>query len=198
MSPHFITAILLTVGVVSTAHGQTAVTPRQNAATQSHWGERSAGDVKLDTATFVTQAVQGGLTEVAVSKTVATKTQDPKVRQFAEQMVRDHSKANDELRSLAKAKGLQVPTSPDTEHQAGVQTLTRLEGAELDAAYGTQMKEDHARTIALFQAATKLSDSDVAAFARKTLPILHQHEHLAGDLPGAVHTAEGRDNPPSR
>jgi putative membrane protein len=198
MSLHSATAILLTVGVVSTAQGQSAVTPHQNAATQSHWGERSASGVKLDPATFVRQAAQGGLTEVAVSKTVATKAQDPKVRQFAEKMVQDHGKANDELQSLAKAKGLQVSTSLDAEHQATVQTLSRLEGAELDTAYGTQMKEDHAKTVALFQAATKLSDPDVAAFARKVLPTLRQHERLAADLPGALHTAEGSDSPPSR
>src|SRR3569833_2605723 len=186
MSPHLISAILLTGGVVSTAHGQTAVTPRQNAATQSHWGERSAGDVKLDTATFVTQAVQGGLTEVAVSKTVATKTQDPKVRQFAEQMVRDHSKANDELRSLAKAKGLQVPTSPDTEHQAGVQTLTRLEGAELDAAYGTQMKKKHTKTNTQKQTTTKKTDTNKTTNTHKTKPKKQQHEHHTNNHPGAV------------
>ena len=191
-------AILLTVGVASTAHGQNAVTPHQNAATQSHWGEHAAGGVKLDTATFVSQAAQGGLTEVAVSKSVVTKTQDPKVRQFAEQMVRDHSKANDELRSLAQAKGLQAPASLDTEHQASVQKLDGVQGAELDAAYGAQMKEDHARTVALFQAATKLPDSDVAAFARNTLPTLKQHEHLAGALPGTVHTAESSESVRSR
>jgi putative membrane protein len=188
MNARFATAMLLTVGVVSTAQGQTPVTPHQDAATQSHWGERSAGGVKLDTATFISQATQGGLTEVAVSTAVAAKTQDPKVRQFAQQMVRDHGKANDELRRLATARGLQVPTSLDAEHEASVQTLSRLEGAELDAAYGTQMKEDHARTVALFEAATKLSDSDLAAFARKYLATLRQHQHLAGDLPGAVHT----------
>src|SRR3569832_881604 len=198
MNAHFVTAMLLTVGVVSTAQGQTPVTPHQNAATQSHWGERSAGGVKLDTSTFVSQATQGGLTEVATSKTVAAKTQDPKVKQFAEQMVRDHSKANDELRSLATAKGLQVPTSLDAEHQASVQMLSGLAGAELDAAYGTQMKEDHARTVALFEAAAKLPDSDLAAFARKTLPTLHQHEQLAGELPGSMHSADGDVSPKSR
>jgi putative membrane protein len=207
MSLRSATTMLLTVGVVSTAQGQappqeasptSAVTPHQHAATQSHWGERSAGGIKLDPATFVTQATQGGLTEVAVSKAVATRTQDPKVKQFAEQMVRDHSKANDELTRLARAKGMQVPTSLDAQHQASVQTLSRLEVTELDAAYGTQMKEDHARTVALFQAATKLSDSELAAFADRTLPTLQQHEHLAGDLPGAVHTTEGDDRTHSR
>jgi putative membrane protein len=149
-----------------------------------------AGDAGADPATFVTKAAQGGLTEVAVSKAAAASSQDPKVKQFAEQMVRDHSKANDELSSLAKSKGLQVPTSLDAEHQAIVQKLSNKKGAEFDAAYTKQMKEDHAKTVALFQSAAKSSDSDLAAFAKKTLPTLMEHKRLASDLPGAMHSAQ--------
>ena len=64
-----------------------------------------------------------------------------------------------------------------------------MKGADFDAAYGKQMKEDHAKTVALFQAATQTSDPDLAAFAKKTLPTLTEHEQMAGELPGAMHSA---------
>jgi putative membrane protein len=175
-----------------------AATPHQKSAMKSHWGEGAAGTGSVDPATFVTKAAQGGLTEVAVSKAAEASSQDPKVKQFAAQMVTDHSKANEELASIAKAKGLQVPTSLDSEHQAIVQKLSNKKGAEFDAAYGKQMKEDHAKTVALFQAATKTSDPDLAAFAKKTLPTLQEHKHLAGDLPGAMHSARADDHSPAR
>jgi hypothetical protein len=47
--------------------------------------------------------------------------------------------------------------------------------------------------VALFQAGTKTSDPDLAAFAKKTLPTLQEHKHMAGDLPGAMHTARADD-----
>jgi putative membrane protein len=144
----------------------------------------------MDPATFVTKAAQGGLTEVAVSKAAEAGSQDPKVKQFADQMVRDHSKANDELTSLAKSKGLQVPASLDAEHRAIVQKLSDKKGSEFDAAYTKQMKEDHAKTVALFQSATKSSDPDLAAFAKKTLPTLMEHKRMAGALPGAMHSGQ--------
>jgi len=97
-------------------------------------------------------------------------------------MVRDHSKANEQLASLAKSKGLSVPLSLDAEHRAIVQKLSNKKGAEFDAAYVKQMQEDHANTVALFQSATKSTDADLAAFANNTLPTLEQHEHLADDL----------------
>jgi putative membrane protein len=193
------TAGVLVVSVVSAVSAQTptsgssatgASTPHQQSSTQSHWGDGAAGSGSVDPASFVTKAAQGGLTEVAVSKAAEASSQDPKVKQFAEQMVRDHSKANDELASLAKSKGLQIPTSLDAQHQAIVQKLSNKKGAEFDAAYGKQMKEDHAKTVALFQAATKTSDPDLAAFAKKTLPTLTEHKQMAGELPGAMHSAK--------
>jgi len=199
-----IAVTLVAISTIASAQGQTeppdptsASTPHQHAATETHWGENAAGSGdgigRIDPATFVTRAAQGGLTEVAVSRAAATNARDAKVKQFAERMVQDHSKANDELASLAKSKGLQVPTALDAEHQAIVQKLTRKTGAELDAAYAKQMQEDHAKTVALFQAATKLSDPELAAFAKQTLPTLQEHKHMAGELPGGMHTAEVGD-----
>jgi putative membrane protein len=112
--------------------------------------------------------------------------------------VRDHSKANDELTGLAKSKGLPVPSSLDAEHQAIVQKLSNKKGADFDAAYAKQMKEDHAKTVALFQSASKSSDPDLAAFAKKTLPTLTEHKRMAGDLPGAMHSAQSDVNSKSQ
>jgi putative membrane protein len=142
-----------------------------------------------DPATFVTKAAQGGLTEVALSKAASTKSSDSSVKKFADQMVQDHQKANDELSAIAKKKGLNVPAALDAEHQAVVQKINNKSGGEFDQAYGKQMSMDHAKTVALFEGATQSSDSDLAAFAKKTLPTLKEHKQMAGKLPGAAHSA---------
>jgi putative membrane protein len=196
-----LTGIVLGFGAASAAQGQApasaspdpsaASSPHQLAAAHSPKSNDSSNMEAPDPATFVKKAAQGGLTEVALSKAAAENSQDPKIRQFADQMVRDHSKANDELASIAKSKGLEVPTSLDSEHQAIVQKLSDKKGAQFDAAYSKQMKEDHAKTVALFQSATKSSDLDLAAFAKKTLPTLSEHKRMAGGLPGAaMHSAQ--------
>ena len=142
-----------------------------------------------DPATFVTKAAQGGMTEVALSKAAATKSSDAGVKKFAEQMVQDHQKANDELSAIAKKKGLNVPTSLDAEHQAVVQKINNQSGSEFDQTYGKQMAMDHAKTVTLFDGATHSSDPDLAAFAKKTLPTLKEHKQMAAKLPGAGHPA---------
>ena len=156
-------------------------------------GDKKMGDKSAaDPATFVRKAALGGMTEVETSKLAATKAQDPQVRSFAQKMVTDHSAANEELKALAKKKGLMVPTSLDTEHQAIVQKLSAKSGAEFDSAYSKQMMKDHEKTVKLFKGAVHSSDADVAAWAQKTLPTLEQHDQLAAQLPASRHSASAQ------
>jgi putative membrane protein len=174
-----------------------ASSPHQQAAVgadadRKDGGHKNAGADRdgADPATFVTKAAQGGMTEVALSKAAATKSNDASVKKFAQQMVQDHQKANDELSAIAQKTGLNVPASLDAEHQAVVQKINNKSGGEFDQAYGRQMALDHAKTVALFEGATQSSDADLAAFAKKTLPTLREHKQMAGKLPGAAHSAD--------
>ncbi len=136
-------------------------------------------------ATFVKKAAQAGMTEVQLGKIAASKSQDDKVKQFAERMVSDHSKANEELASIAKQKGLTVPTSLDTEHQSMVQSLNSKSGKAFDSAYAEHMNAAHAEAVALFQGAVTGSDPELASFAKQTLPTLEQHKQMAKRLASA-------------
>lgn len=60
---------------------------------------------------FVTHAGQDGMAEVALGKIAVERAQDADVKQFAQKMVDDHSKANQELTSLARSKGIAAPTA---------------------------------------------------------------------------------------
>jgi putative membrane protein len=180
---------LLAIGVVGAIHAQAP-----SASQQGSGAGPAAQHDGANPATFVKKAAQDGLTEVTLGKQAATKAQDPKVKQFAEHMVKDHSKANDELTNLARKKGLEVPSSLDPEHQAIVQKMSGKSGADFDAAYSEEMLKDHKKAVALFEAATKSSDSDLAAFAQKTLPTLKEHEQMAQQLPGAMHSAAATDS----
>ena len=119
-------------------------------------------------ATFVKKAAQDGMTEVQAAKVALEKSQDPSIRSFAQRMVTDHGMANKELESIARTKGLEVPKELDAEHKAMVDALSAKSGAEFDREYSQHMNMDHSKAISLFEAASKTSDGDLAAFARKT------------------------------
>ncbi len=135
-------------------------------------------------AAFVKMAAQAGMAEIEAGNIALAKSQDPQIRSFAERMVTDHGKANSELASLAKSKGIDAPVRLDPDHRAVLDALQAKSGPEFDAAYSQHMKMDHTKAIALFEGASRSADADFAGFARKTLPTLKEHKQLAAGLPG--------------
>jgi putative membrane protein len=91
-------------------------------------------------------------------------------------MVTDHSKANDELKSLAAKKNISLPTTLDAKHRSTIDRLEGMSGAEFDRAYVDDMVEDHEADVQAFEKQSQdNSDPDAKAFATKTLPTLRKH-----------------------
>jgi putative membrane protein len=142
--------------------------------------------------TFIKEAAQGGMAEVQMGRLGAQKGQSQEVRQFGQKLVQDHSKANQELKLLAAQKSITLPTDISTEQQAMMSHLKSLEGAEFDEAFKKHAVEDHQEDVQKFQTASqRATDSDVKAFAVKTLPVLQQHLKMAQDIPAGEQTGTG-------
>ena len=149
-------------------------------------GSMSTGGTVADMAPadkeFVTKAGVGGLAEVQMGNLALTKASNEAVKQFAQRMVTDHGKANEELQTLATAKGLALPTELDAEHKAGLDHLSSLNGAEFDKAYMDHMVQDHEKDVAEFEKASQNAmDGELKGWAGKTLPTLQEHLTLAKD-----------------
>ena len=61
---------------------------------------------------FVKQAAEGGMMEVAKGKLAAQKGAHDAVKQFGQKMVDDHTKAGDELKSIASGKNISCRAIP--------------------------------------------------------------------------------------
>ena len=137
---------------------------------------------------FFQKAAGGGLAEVAAGQLASSTSSSADVKSFANQMVKDHTKANEELAQLAQAKGVTLPQAPDDSHQKDLDKLKQKQGADFDKAYVKGQVSDHKATISLFEKASKSTDPDIAAFAQKTLPTLKMHlvmvKGLQKKLPG--------------
>jgi putative membrane protein len=144
----------------------------------------AAEDTPPAPSVFVKKAALDGMAEVELGKIALAKSQNAEVREFAQRMVSDHGKANQELASIAKNKGIEAPNKLDAEHVAMVKSLESKSGAEFDASYSQHMNMDHDKAISLFESASKSTDADFAGFAKKTLPTLKEHKEMASKLPG--------------
>ena len=132
--------------------------------------------VDKDDAKFVLAAANGGMAEVILGKLAKEKAVNAKVKDFGAMMVKDHSKANNELKALAKSKGITLPDAIDKEEQKVKDELSAKSGADFDKAYVKNMIDDHKADIKEFEKAIKnLKDMDLKAFAVKALPMLKMH-----------------------
>ena len=146
---------------------------------------KAADDDKLvaSDANFITEAASGGMMEVQFGQAIADKTSNADVKQFAQRMVTDHTKANDELKTLAQQKNVTLANELDPKHQKMVDKVTSKSGTELDKAYMQMMVKDHQKDVKEFQkAANDAKDADVKAFASKTLPTLLEHLQMAQNI----------------
>lgn len=136
----------------------------------------SKSDSTATDAKFAVDAANGGMTEVQVSKLALQQATNAKVKDFANMMVTDHTKANDELMALAKSKNITLPDSVSNDKKSAMMDLSKKTGSDFDKAYVDMMVDDHQKTISLFEDESKNGkDADIKAFADKTLPTLKMH-----------------------
>ncbi|MFN2645897.1 MAG: DUF4142 domain-containing protein [Burkholderiales bacterium] len=89
------------------------------------------------------QLASANIAEIEAGKMAASKAQSPEVKKFAEQMVQDHSKMLEDLKSLAKSKSVAMPDNAPMKDMAQAKLLERKSGAEFDKDYMEHMVKDH-------------------------------------------------------
>lgn len=138
---------------------------------------------------FATQAAVIGKAEIELSQLAMQKSQDESVRQYAQQMVKDHTAAEAKLKKIATQKNLSLPQTLDADHQAVKQKLSGLQGAAFDREYAKEMAKGHDKAVALFESASQTPQmpTELKEFAASTLPTLEKHQEMAHSL----HDKEG-------
>jgi putative membrane protein len=125
---------------------------------------------------FLTSAASGGMMEVELGNIAQQQAANSRVKEFGAMMVRDHSKANEELKKIAAEKQVMLPAAMSNHHQMMVEDLKKKTGKDFDKAYMAMMVDDHKEDIEAFNdAAGHAIDSDVRGFAGRTLPTLQTH-----------------------
>lgn len=125
---------------------------------------------------FADAAAKGGMMEVMAGKLAADLSTNTTVKTLGEMMVKDHTKANDELKQWASKNAYTLPAKLDADQQKKYDELKAKKGVEFDRMYTDLMVADHQKTIADFKKeAAEGSETALKSFASKTLPALEHH-----------------------
>ncbi|MBB5440225.1 putative membrane protein [Pedobacter sp. AK017] len=128
---------------------------------------------------FANKAAVGGIAEVTFGKLAEAKASSAAVKDFAAMMIKDHGKANEELKTIAATKNITLPAGLDPEHAKKQQELEAKSGAEFESAYVKAMVEGHEKTLALMEDGSQnCKDADLKGFATKTAPVVKHHLNM--------------------
>ena len=129
---------------------------------------------------FVNEASRGGQMEIELGQLAEQNASNARVKQFGQRMVKDHTRLNSEIASMANKIGLTVPTTLSSEQQAEYAKLAKLSGTSFDTAYMNLMVKAHTGDLAAFrkeEAATQ--NREVKTTVSKAIPVIEEHLEMA-------------------
>ena len=139
-------------------------------------------DQKIDNAdaAAMKQLAQTSLAEIESGKLAAAKAQSPDVKQFGQKVAADHAKMLEDLRRLAKAKGVALPDALSLRDLVEKKKLERRSGAEFDRFYMQEMVKEIENDLKETQdLAAKAKDPDFRAAAAQANSRIREHLQLA-------------------
>ena len=126
---------------------------------------------------------EGNLAEIDLSKQALSKSNDEKIKTFAQQMIDDHGMALDQLSTLAKNKQVDLPSVPDEKHRKMAQRMGDMSPIDFNKQFAQAAVVDHRATLKLLDKITSSAkDEDLKSLAQKMKPKVQDHLKMALEL----------------
>lgn len=144
-------------------------------------------DVKIPGASeqdedFAISASYVNLAEIRLGQLALQKSANDSVKAFAQNMVTDHTSAQNELRAISSNIGITLNDSIDQAHRTLFSRLSGMKGFAFDSAYINNQVLDHQTTKTLLETMiANRGDSSLLSYATKRLPIVNAHLQKAID-----------------
>lgn len=171
-------ALAVLAGPTAAAIAQTsdATNTQMGSAPIAQANKLSAADQR-----FMTDAIQGDLSEIKMGELAQQKGQSDAAKQFGQMLQQDHSQHLDKAKALAQQSGLVPPSEPDAKQKAMYDRLSKLSDTQFDRQFARAMVSDHKEDIAKYKKEAR-TKGPVADFAQQTIPILEKHLRTAENL----------------
>ncbi len=153
-----------------------------NPTMQPQHAEGAKASLTKQDSGFLRDAAEGGMFEVQLAQVVQEKATNPQVKELAQRIAEDHTKANDQLTSIAQQIGAEVPQTVSKADQKRIDSFGKMDPSKLDSEYVKLMIDDHQKDIKAFtNEVNKGKNESLTSFASQTLPTLKTHLQMAQD-----------------
>jgi putative membrane protein len=141
---------------------------------------------------YVAEAGSSDLFEIQSSELALQRSNNPQVRSFAEQMIRDHSGSAAQLKSITTQENVASPAL-DPRHARMLDQLRGLSGPQFDVAYIQMQVQGHREALAVEdEYRTGGSDPRLRALAEQATPMIEHHLTEAESISSNVAAAPAR------
>ena len=146
-------------------------------------GVNSALGIAPKTADFVKEVAMSDMTEIAAA-TIGQERGNAEEKAFATQMITDHTKTSEELKSLVPAEARSaIPTALDSSSQSKIDKLRNAKPDDFSSDFDAMQVSAHKDAVSLFERYAKGGeDVKLKEWAGKTLPALQHHLEMAQNL----------------
>jgi putative membrane protein len=146
-------------------------------------GVNSTLGISPTTADFVKEAAMSDMTEIAAAK-LGRERGNAKEKTFAMQMITDHTKTSEELKSMAPADAkAAIPAALDSSSQSKIDKLKDAKPDDFSSDFDSMQVSAHKDAVSLFERYAKGGeDAKLKDWAGKTLPALQHHLEMAQNL----------------
>ena len=132
---------------------------------------------------FVSKAMQGSIAEVQLAQLTLQKSSNDQVKQFAQRMIDDHTKLNEQMKPVAQQLGVTPPDQVSKNDRKTMAKLQALSGSAYDQAYIKDMVKDHKQDLSQFQMeASSGQDQTAKDAANQGSKVIAQHLQMAQQL----------------
>jgi putative membrane protein len=159
-----------------------------NSGTRDEVGTAGEG-VSNDVQRFVHDAGIAGTAEVELGRLASERATNPRVKEFAQMMVRDHTAASNELKMAVAPYRVEVPAQMDDKHRDLAEKLRGMQGMEFDREYMSAMVDGHEDVKDMLEPRSdeqpdqdEPAETAVNAWAKKTLPAVDHHLAMAREI----------------
>lgn len=167
--------MLISCGGDKTEKDTTVADTKEVATEQNEKKIDSAADMKGD-ADFAVKIADAGMLEVELGKLALKNASSPKVKEFAQMMIDDHTKANAELTDAAKKKNITLPAGLSDKCQKKYDDLSAKKGKNFDKDYISAMVDGHQEVLdEMKKEADNGKDADLKAWASGKVAVVQHH-----------------------
>jgi putative membrane protein len=136
--------------------------------------------INISDSAFIRKASMSNFAEITLGQVAADSSSDSSIARFGQQMVAEHTAAQQQLQPIASEIGIGLTTTLDPQHQMLLDSLLTLKDRAFDSIYIHSQVLDHELAVDFFkQQSGHGLQKDLRQYVYQVLPAIEEHLQAA-------------------